>query len=223
MKVKGEAVLRVDPKRQRERMVAEQLVARGITEMRVINVMKDLPRHLFVEEAMASQAYLDKPLPIGEGQTISQPYMVALMTEVLQVEPGAKVLEIGTGCGYQAAVLAKLGADVHTVERIPKLCASARERLLRMGLFNVHVKQDDGTMGWPSAAPFNRIIVTAGGPEVPQPLVEQLAEGGRLVMPVGVTRRSQNLILVEKKIGGEVSLSNICPVAFVDLIGEHGW
>lgn len=214
--------MRVDPKRQRERMVAEQLVARGISDARVIAAMNELPRHLFVEEALASQAYLDKPLPIGEGQTISQPYIVALMSEVLQVAPGAKVLEIGTGSGYQAAVLAKLGADVHTVERIPKLCASARERLLGLGLFNVHVKQDDGTLGWPSAAPFDRIIVTAGGPEVPQPLVDQLAEGGILVMPVGATRRLQNLILLEKTPGG-IRMSDICPVAFVDLVGTHGW
>lgn len=203
-------------------MVAEQLVARGISDARVIAAMNELPRHLFVEEALASQAYLDKPLPIGEGQTISQPYIVALMSEVLQVAPGAKVLEIGTGSGYQAAVLAKLGADVHTVERIPKLCASARERLLGLGLFNVHVKQDDGTLGWPSAAPFDRIIVTAGGPEVPQPLVDQLAEGGILVMPVGATRRLQNLILLEKTPGG-IRMSDICPVAFVDLVGTHGW
>jgi len=214
--------LRVDPKRQRDRMVAEQLVTRGITDARVIAAMSELPRHLFVEEAMASQAYLDKPLPIGEGQTISQPYMVALMSETLQVSPGAKVLEIGTGSGYQAAVLAKLGADVHTVERIPKLCAGARERLLGMGLFNVHVKQDDGTLGWPSAAPFDRIIVTAGGPEVPQPLVDQLAVDGRLVMPVGVARRVQCLVLVEKTDRG-ICRSDICPVAFVDLVGKHGW
>ncbi|GAB6125491.1 protein-L-isoaspartate(D-aspartate) O-methyltransferase [Humidesulfovibrio idahonensis] len=214
--------MRVDPKRQRDRMVAEQLVARGITDARVIAAMSELPRHLFVEEAMASQAYLDKPLPIGEGQTISQPYMVALMSEILQVSPGAKVLEIGTGSGYQAAVLAKLGADVHTVERIPKLCAGARERLLGMGLFNVHVKQDDGTLGWPSAAPFDRVIVTAGGPEVPQPLVDQLAVGGRLVMPVGVARRVQCLVLVEKTDRG-ICRSDICPVAFVDLVGKHGW
>jgi protein-L-isoaspartate(D-aspartate) O-methyltransferase len=203
-------------------MVAEQLVARGITDARVLAVMGELPRHLFVEEAMASQAYLDKPLPIGEGQTISQPYIVALMSEILDVAPGAKVLEIGTGSGYQAAVLAKLGADVHTVERIPRLCASARERLLGMGLFNIHVKLDDGTLGWPSAAPFDRIIVTAGGPEVPQPLVDQLAEGGRLVLPVGETRRLQRLVLVEKTPGG-LRTTEICPVCFVDLVGKHGW
>jgi len=203
-------------------MIAEQLTARGITDARVIAVMRELPRHLFVEEAMASQAYLDKPLPIGEGQTISQPYVVALMSEELRVEQGSKVLEIGTGSGYQAAVLAKLGADVHTVERLPKLCASARERLLGMGLFNVHVKLDDGTLGWPSAAPFDRIIVTAGGPEVPAPLLDQLAVGGRLIMPVGSARRVQCLLLIEKTPTG-LDTSRLCPVAFVDLVGAHGW
>jgi protein-L-isoaspartate(D-aspartate) O-methyltransferase len=203
-------------------MVAEQLAGRGITDARVLAVMGELPRHLFVQEALASQAYLDKPLPIGEGQTISQPYIVAYMTQQLMVAPGAKVLEIGTGSGYQAAVLAKLGADVHTVERIPGLCNAARERLLGMGLYNVHVKLDDGTDGWPSAAPFDRIIVTAGGPEVPPPLVEQLAEGGRLVMPVGGARRSQRLLLVEKRCGCPMT-SDLCQVAFVDLVGRHGW
>ncbi len=214
--------MRVDPKRQRERMVNDQLKARGISDARVLAVMGELPRHLFVEDAMASRAYADSPLPIGEGQTISQPYIVALMSELLQVQPGMKVLEIGTGSGYQAAVLAKLGADVHTVERIPRLCVSARERLLSMGLFNVHVKQDDGTLGWPSAAPFDRIIVTAGGPEVPPPLVDQLCEGGRLLMPVGGAKRVQSLVLIEKTPAGVVQ-TDLGAVAFVDLVGKHGW
>lgn len=214
--------MRVDPRRQRERMVAEQLVARGISDPRVLAVMGELPRHLFVQEALARQAYMDNPLPIGEGQTISQPYMVALMTELLKVEPGMKVLEIGTGSGYQAAVLGKLGAEVYTVERIPGLCEAARDRLRGMGLFGVHVKLDDGTLGWPSIAPFQRVLVTAGGPEVPRPLVDQLAEGGRLVIPVGVTRRTQCLVLVEKT-AGQVRQSEICGVQFVDLVGAHGW
>jgi len=214
--------MRVDPRRMRERMVDEQIVARGITDPRLLSVMRELPRHLFVEEAMAKKAYMDNPLPIGEGQTISQPYIVALMTELLKVEQGMKVLEIGTGSGYQAAVLAKLGADVHTVERIPKLCEAARDRLRAMGLFNVHVKLDDGTLGWPSIAPFDRIMVTAGGPEVPQPLVDQLAEGGRLVMPVGPARRVQCLVLIEKK-GGRIERRDVCNVQFVDLVGAHGW
>ncbi len=215
--------MRMDPRRQRERMVAEQLVRRGITDERVLSVMGGLPRHLFVEEALASRAYSDCPLPIGQGQTISQPYVVALMTQTLHVQPGAKVLEIGTGSGYQAAVLAGLGADVYTVERMPALCAHARERLIGMNIYSIHVKQDDGTLGWPSAAPFDRIIVTAGGPEVPAPLVDQLGEGGRMVLPVGAERRSQCLTLVEKMPGGEVRRSEICPVAFVDLVGVHGW
>ncbi len=214
--------MRVDPRRMRERMVAEQLVPRGISDPRVLAVMGEVPRHLFVEEALARQAYLDNPLPIGEGQTISQPYMVALMTELLQVAPGMKVLEIGTGSGYQAAVLARLGADVYTVERIPKLCEAARDRLRGMGLFNVHVKLDDGTLGWPSIAPFDRIMVTAGGPEVPQPLVDQLGEGGRMVIPVGATRRTQCLVLVEKN-GGVAQRTEVCGVQFVDLVGAHGW
>lgn len=214
--------MRVDPKRQRDRMVNDQLKARGISDARVLAVMGELPRHLFVEEAMAGRAYSDSPLPIGEGQTISQPYIVALMSELLQVGPGTKVLEIGTGSGYQAAVLAKLGADVHTVERIPRLCASARERLLSLGLFNVHVKQDDGTLGWPSAAPFDRIIVTAGGPEVPPPLVEQLGQGGRLLMPLGGAKRAQSLVLIEKTPAGVVQ-TDLGAVAFVDLVGRHGW
>lgn len=214
--------MRVDPKRQRERMVADQLAARGIVDARVLAVMGELPRHLFVEEALARQAYGDNPLPIGEGQTISQPYVVALMSELLQVSPGMKVLEIGTGSGYQAAVLARLGADVHTVERIPSLCSKARERLLGMGMFNVHVKLDDGTLGWPSAAPFDRILVTAGGPELPPPLLEQLAVGGRLVMPLGDARRSQCLILACRTETGIVR-EDLCPVTFVDLVGRHGW
>jgi len=214
--------MRVDPKRQRERMVAEQIAARGVKDPRVLAVMAELPRHLFVEEALARQAYTDNPLPIGEGQTISQPYVVALMSELLQVAPGMKVLEIGTGSGYQAAVLARLGAEVYTVERIPRLCDTARERLLALGLFSVHVKLDDGTLGWPSAAPFDRIIVTAGGPEVPPPLIDQLAEGGRLVMPVGAAKRLQCLLLLER-LPGELRKSEICGVQFVDLIGAHGW
>jgi len=214
--------MRVDPKRQRERMVAEQIAARGVKDPRVLAIMGDLPRHLFVEEALARQAYTDNPLPIGEGQTISQPYIVALMSETLAVQPGMKVLEIGTGSGYQAAVLARLGAEVYTIERIPRLCDAARERLLGLSLFSVHVKLDDGTLGWPGAAPFDRIIVTAGGPEVPPPLLDQLGEDGRLVMPVGPARRAQCLLLIEKT-GGELRRTEICGVQFVDLVGAHGW
>ncbi|BDQ32473.1 protein-L-isoaspartate(D-aspartate) O-methyltransferase [Pseudodesulfovibrio portus] len=212
----------VDPVRLRERMVRDQIEARGVTDKRVLDVMRSLPRHLFVEEALAFKAYNDSPLPIGEGQTISQPYIVALMSEMLEVEPGMRVLEIGTGSGYQAAVLAGLGAEVYTVERIRKLFYSARKRFMDMRMFAVTVKLDDGTMGWPEEAPFDRIIVTAGGPEVPEPLVDQLADPGRLLIPVGNSKRNQILVLVEKK-DGVVTRTDKGAVAFVDLVGSHGW
>lgn len=212
----------VDPVRLRERMVREQIMARGVTDERVLKAMLSLPRHLFVEEALAYKAYSDGPLPIGEGQTISQPYIVALMSELLEVEEGMKVLEIGTGSGYQAAVLATIGADVYTVERIKKLFYTARKRFMDMRLFSVKLKLDDGTMGWPDEAPFDRIIVTAGGPEVPQPLVDQLADNGRMLIPVGESRRMQTLVLVEKK-DGEVTQTDKGGCAFVDLVGSHGW
>ncbi|QJB57898.1 protein-L-isoaspartate(D-aspartate) O-methyltransferase [Pseudodesulfovibrio sp. zrk46] len=212
----------VDPVRSRERMVREQIEARGIRDKAVLDAIRTLPRHLFVEEALAYKAYSDCPLPIGEGQTISQPYIVALMSELLEVKPEMKILEIGTGSGYQAAVLAQMGAEVFTVERIKKLFFSARKRFMDMRMFSVKLKLDDGTMGWPEEAPFDRIIVTAGGPEVPEPLVGQLADNGRMVIPVGGTKRTQELILVEK-INGEVKMTNKGGVAFVDLVGSHGW
>lgn len=212
----------LDPVRLRERMVRDQIQARGVTDERVLDAMRTLPRHLFVEEALAYKAYGDAPLPIGEGQTISQPFIVARMSELLEVEPGMKVLEIGTGSGYQAAVLARLGADVHTVERIKKLFHAARKRFMDMRMFSVKVKLDDGTMGWPDEAPFERIIVTAGGPEVPAPLVDQLADNGRMLIPVGASRRNQTLVLVEKR-DGEVVHTDMGGVAFVDLVGSHGW
>jgi protein-L-isoaspartate(D-aspartate) O-methyltransferase len=203
-------------------MVRDQIQARGVTDERVLAAMRELPRHAFVEEALAYKAYSDGPLPIGEGQTISQPYIVALMSELLRVEPGMKVLEIGTGSGYQAAVLAHMGADVYTVERIKKLFHAARKRFMDMRMFSVKLKLDDGTMGWPEEAPFDRIIVTAGGPEVPGPLVDQLADPGRMLIPVGGSRRSQSLVLVEKK-DGQVTREDKGGVAFVDLVGSHGW
>ena len=212
----------VDPVRSRERMVREQIEARGVSDRAVLDAMRSLPRHLFVEEALASKAYSDGPLPIGEGQTISQPYIVALMSELLRVEPGMKVLEIGTGSGYQAAVLAHMGCDVYTVERIKKLFFNARKRFLDMRMFSVKLKLDDGTVGWPDEAPFDRIIVTAGGPSVPEPLVAQLADSGRMLIPVGEGRRHQSLILVEKK-DGQVTRTDKGGVAFVDLVGKHGW
>jgi len=212
----------VDPVRLRERMVREQIVARGVTDERVLKAMSTLPRHLFVEEALAFKAYNDSPLPIGEGQTISQPYIVALMSDLLRVEPDMKVLEIGTGSGYQAAVLAQMGAEVYTVERIRKLFYTARKRFMDMRMFSVKLKLDDGTMGWPDEMPYDRIIVTAGGPEVPEPLVDQLADPGRMLIPVGDSKRNQTLVLIEKR-DGTVTRTDKEAVAFVDLVGSHGW
>lgn len=212
----------IDPKRLREKMVREQIEARGIDDARVLAAMRELPRHLFVQEALASKAYTDAPLPIGEGQTISQPYIVALMSQKLRVDPGMRVLEIGTGSGYQAAVLAHMGAEVFTVERVKKLFFAARKRYMDMRLFSVKLKLDDGTLGWPEEAPFDRIIVTAGGPEVPGPLVDQLADPGLLVIPVGSSKKMQSLILVEKK-DGKTTQTDLGGVAFVDLVGAHGW
>jgi len=203
-------------------MVREQIEARGVSNPAVLDAMRSLPRHLFVEEAFACKAYSDGPLPIGEGQTISQPFIVARMSELLQVEPGMTVLEIGTGSGYQAAVLAHMGVDVYTVERIRNLFFAARKRFMDMRLFSVKLKLDDGTMGWPEHAPYDRIIVTAGGPEVPEPLLEQLADPGRMVIPVGDSKRVQRLVLLEKA-GGQVIRSEHGDVAFVDLVGQHGW
>jgi len=206
----------------RERMVQEQLRSRDITDERLLAVMSEVPRHCFVDDAMRARAYGDHPLPIGAGQTISQPYIVAYMTQTLGLTGIEKVLEIGTGSGYQAAVLAQMGAEVYTVERIKKLFFSARKRFMDMRMFSVKLKLDDGTMGWPDEAPFDRIIVTAGGPEIPEPLVGQLGENGKMIIPVGGSKRTQELILVEKK-DGQVTETNKGAVAFVDLVGSHGW
>ncbi len=208
--------------RNRERMVREQIEDRGITDDRVLSVMRQIPRHLFVDEALQVQAYGDHPVPIGLGQTLSQPYIVALMTTLLVVRPRMRILEIGTGSGYQAAVLAAMGAEVYTVERIKHLYQTARARLLQMKFFNVRVKLDDGTLGWPDLAPFDRIIVTAGGPEVPAPLLDQLADPGIMVIPVGGAKREQRLLRIFKK-EGRIHPEDKGAVAFVDLVGSHGW
>jgi protein-L-isoaspartate(D-aspartate) O-methyltransferase len=208
--------------RTRARMV-ERLREQGIRDERVLGAMAAVPRHLFVEEALASRAYEDTALPIGFGQTISQPYVVARMIEFLianEKSPG-KALEVGTGCGYQAAVLAQLAARVCTVERIPKLAAHARETLEAIGATNVWVRTANGTFGWPDEAPFDRIVVTAGGPAVPPPLFEQLAEGGRLVMPVG-SEDSQRLQVVDK-ISGLAKVTEDSGCVFVKLIGKYAW
>lgn len=212
----------IDPKRSRERMVREQLEARDITDPAVLAAMRKVPRHLFVEEALRAQAYEDHPLPIGHGQTISQPYIVALMTSMLEVRPGMRILEIGTGSGYQAAVLAELGAEVYSVERLQPLYSAAFSRLTRMRYFTVHLKLDDGTLGWPEEAPFQRIMVTAGGPDVPDPLLKQLDDPGILIIPLGTRQRAQELVRLVKQ-DGKVKKSSLGPVMFVDLIGTHGW
>ncbi len=208
-------------RRARERMVSQQIAARGVADERVLAAMRKVPRHLFVEEALRDQAYADHPLPIGEGQTISQPYIVALMTEALELKGPEKVLEVGTGSGYQTAILAELARWVYSIERHPGLLERARQILEALGYTNVILKLGDGTKGWPEAAPFEAILVTAAGPRVPEPLLEQLAEGGRLVMPVG-DEWSQYLVKVVKK-GGKFYRQTLEPVRFVKLVGEYGF
>ncbi len=205
----------------RDRMVETQLVSRGISDPRVLEAMRKVCRHLFVDEALMDQAYSDHPLPIADKQTISQPYIVALMTESLELKGNEKVLEIGTGSGYQAAILAELAARVFSVERLPGLAHRANQVLQKLGYRNVVVRVADGTLGWPDEAPFDGILVTAGAPKVPQTLVDQLAVGGRLVIPVG-GRISQDLILVERTVDG-VRETDLGGVRFVDLVGKHGW
>lgn len=207
--------------RERERMVDEQVAARGVTDPRVLAAMRRVPRHLFLEQALRDQAYGDHPLPIGEGQTISQPFIVGKMTELLALTGREKVLEVGTGCGYQAAVLAELAARVCTIERLPRLAGRARETLETLGYTNVWVRTANGTLGWPDEAPFDRILVAAGGPTVPPPLFEQLAEGGRLVMPVG-DASSQVLEIVEK-VNGQRRVTRDSGCVFVKLVGKYAW
>nr|WP_240910091.1 protein-L-isoaspartate(D-aspartate) O-methyltransferase [Desulfopila sp. IMCC35008] len=205
----------------REKMVHEQIVARGVSDQRTLEAMATVPRHLFVDDAMRARAYGDYPLPIAAGQTISQPYIVASMTEALQLKGSERVLEIGTGSGYQAAVLSRLCEQVYTIERINTLLASARKVFDALRYFNIVAKLDDGTMGWPENAPYDAIIVTAGGPEIPQPLIDQLADPGRLIIPVG-DQQIQELQLLTKS-EGEVRVEVLSSVRFVDLIGQHGW
>lgn len=211
----------VNFKKARDRMVETQLSARGIHDPRVLEAMRTIPRHLFVDEALQDQSYNDHPLPIGEKQTISQPFIVALMTESLQLQGNEKVLEIGTGSGYQAAILAELAARVFSIERHPNLAYRANQILRKLGYKNVIIRVGDGSMGWPDDAPFDGILVTAGTPSIPQPLVDQLASGGRLVVPVG-DRFSQEMVLVERKQEGTIQ-TNLGGVRFVDLVGKWGW
>ncbi len=202
-------------------MVQDQLLGRDIRDPRTLAAMTEVPRHFFVDDAMQGRAYGDHPLPIGAGQTISQPYIVAYMTQALGLLGGEKVLEIGTGSGYQAAILSRMCRQVFTVERINSLLAGARRIFDRLRYFNIRAKLDDGTLGWPEFAPYDAIIVTAGGPEIPEPLIAQLADPGRLIIPVG-DQNEQVLQLLEKK-EGQVAVTSLAGVRFVDLVGEHGW
>ncbi len=211
----------IDLPKARLKMVEEQIISRGIKDPRVIAAIKKVPRHLFVEEALQSQAYSDHPLPIGEKQTISQPYMVALMSEALQLKEKEKVLEIGGGSGYQTAILAELAEKVFSIERIRSLAIRERQLLYKLGYFNVEIKIFDGTIGWKEEAPFDAIIVTAGGPNIPQPLLDQLAIGGRLVIPVG-DAYAQDLMRVTKTSEG-IKKEDLGGCRFVKLIGKYGW
>lgn len=203
-------------------MVREQIESRGITDARVLAAMTKVPRHEFVPEHLADAAYEDRPLPIGYCQTISQPYIVALMTELLQLQPGAKVLEVGTGSGYQAAILAEVGAVVYSLEILEPLARASAQLLQRLGYASVRVKQGDGYLGWPEHAPYGAIIVTAAADNVPPPLVEQLKPGGRLVIPVRDGQTQQSLWLVEKGNDDSVTTRRVAPVVFVPLIHEIG-
>lgn len=211
----------MDPFLARETMVREQLKARGIKDPRVLGAFLDIPRHRFVDDYLKYKAYDDYPLTIGYGQTISQPYMVAIMTEALKPDVDARVLEIGTGSGYQAAILAKLCRTVYTMERLSTLASRARKILDELGIFNVHIRIGDGTRGYAKEAPYDRIIVTAGAPHVPEALVEQLAPGGILVIPVG-DQYLQDLKRVTKK-DDKTETESLGGCRFVKLIGENGW
>jgi protein-L-isoaspartate(D-aspartate) O-methyltransferase len=206
-----------DYSQERERMVSRQIEARGISDPRVLGAMRKVPRHLFVPEAVRSSAYSDAPLPIGEGQTISQPYIVALMTDLARPGPHDRALEVGTGSGYQAAVLANLVEHVYSVELEPELAHRAEALLHELQYDNITVRSGDGYAGWPEAAPFDVIIVTAAPDHVPQPLIEQLKRGGRLVIPVGKTFAVQQLQVLEKDASGRISTSLVTPVRFVPL------
>jgi len=207
--------------RWRSDMIENQIIARGITDPRVIDAMNHVPRHLFVSEAMADSAYGDFPLPIGEGQTISQPFIIAEMTQRLELCGSERVLEIGTGSGYQAAILSRMVYKVYTIERNNTLFLQTRKLFDKLKYHNIVTRYSDGTQGWKQESPFDAIIVTAGGNQIPTPLVDQLAIGGRLVMPVGGLH-SQELLKVEKTETG-IKTTNLGGCRFVKLIGQHGW
>jgi len=205
---------------KRQAMVENDIKGRGIKDKKVLDVMGRVPRHLFVDEGLRNRAYADYPLPIGEGQTISQPYVVALMTEALRLNPADKVLEIGTGSGYQAAVLSEIVKEVYTIEIRKSLADMAAKRLKDLGYMNVKVKYADGYFGWKEHAPFDAIIITAAANHIPPPLIKQLKEGGRLITPIGSTVYYQTLTLVTKKKGGYLDVEQMGSVAFVPMTGE---
>jgi len=205
----------------RQRMVSEQLIARGIKDPAVLRTFRNVPRHSFVTPGMQDIAYTDRALPTQHGQTISQPYIVALMTETLEARQATKVLEVGTGSGYQTAILAELAKHVYTIERIPSLAAGAAARLKELGYTNFTLRQADGSLGWPGEAPFDRIIVTAAAPEPPQPLLDQLADGGRMVIPIGRSL-GQELTLITRS-GDTFDRTFLCSCIFVKLIGDAAW
>jgi protein-L-isoaspartate(D-aspartate) O-methyltransferase len=211
----------MDYEKLRKLMVEEQLIPRGIKDKAVLDAMLKVPRHVFVPWSLRHAAYDDRPLPIGEGQTISQPYMVTVMTELLEVDSNSKILEIGTGSGYQTAVIAEIAKEVYTVERIEKLSDKAKDILIKLGYKNIHFKVGDGTLGWEEFAPYNGILVTAAAPYIPETLKAQLSDNGKIVIPVG-EKFTQKLIVVTKK--GNIFLKEdkfFC--AFVPLIGKEGW
>ncbi|BDV43581.1 hypothetical protein GURASL_25040 [Geotalea uraniireducens] len=207
----------------RDTMIEEQLKWRGIRDPAVLAAMREIPREEFVPPELATIAYADRPLPIGEEQTISQPYIVAYMTEALELTAGDRVLEIGTGSGYAAAVLSRIAGQVYTIERLAELARTARNRLERLGYRNIVVHLGDGTLGWPDHAPYEAIVVTAGAPDIPRPLLEQLAEGGRLVIPVGPHPSFQTLVRIRRLGTDEYRREELLDVRFVPLIGSAGW
>ena len=208
---------------RREAMVRDQLVGRGIRDQLVLEAMRKVPRERFVPEMERDFAYTDGPLPIGAGQTISQPFIVALMTEALQLKGGERVLEIGTGSGYAAAILAEIAGEVFTVERVKELADRAADTLRDQGYVNAHVRHGDGTLGWAERAPYDAIVVTAGGPKVPESLRQQLAVGGRLVMPVGINPQFQSLVQVVRISDDRFDSTDLGAVRFVALVGKEGW
>jgi protein-L-isoaspartate(D-aspartate) O-methyltransferase len=207
--------------RLRNMMVDQQLIPRGIRDERLLQALKKVERHIFMPEGARSVAYEDRAVPIGEGQTISQPFMVAIMTQLLELTGDEKILEIGTGSGYQAAILGELAQEVYSIERNETLAAKAAKTLENLGYNNVHVLVSDGTLGLEAQAPFDRIIVTAAGPSIPSPLVKQLAEGGIIISPVG--ERFMQALIKGKKVNGVLLTEDFLQCAFVPLIGEYGW